>query len=244
MPVEPNAPKMAAMTPILFLSGAGLPAWIWDDVRAHMPEHPDTVVGRYPRAGHASLADYADAVAAQISAPTFAVVAHSVGGVVATSLLSRHPGRVTAILGVAAVVPRPGRSFVSSMPFPTRLVLGAVLKVAGTKPPAKAIRALAHGLPDNVADRIVADFDPESIGLYRDPTPARDLPAARAYIRGTADNEISPAVQQASADALQATWTEELPTGHLPMLQEPARVGQSLRRLLAAIDPSTSTPAP
>ena len=160
-------------------------------MRTHLPDHPDTVVARYPREEHASLADYADAVAAQISAPTFALVAHSVGGVVATSLLSRHPGRVTAILGIAAVVPRPGRSFVGSMPFPTRLVLGAVLKIAGTRPPAKAIRALTHGLPDTVADQILADFDPEPIRLYRDPTPARDLPAARAYLRGTADNEIS-----------------------------------------------------
>jgi pimeloyl-ACP methyl ester carboxylesterase len=146
---------------------------------------------------------------------------------------------VTAILGIAAVVPRPGRSFVSSMPFATRLVLGAVLKAAGTKPPDKAVRALAHGLPGHVTDQIVTDFEPEAIRLYRDPTPARDLPAARAYVRGTADNEISPAVQRASARTLQASWIEEMPTGHLPMLQEPARVSRSVRRLLATINTTT-----
>jgi pimeloyl-ACP methyl ester carboxylesterase len=221
--------------PVLFLSGAGLPAWIWDDVRAGLPEHHTTVVARYPRHTGASLADYADAAAAQISAPAFAVVAHSAGGVVATSLLSRHPGRVTAILGVAAVVPRPGRSFVSSMPFPTRLVLGAVLRAAGSRPPAKAVRNLARGLPEAVADRIVADFDPEPVRLFRDSTPARDLPAARAYLRGSEDEEISAAVLRASAQTLQATWTQELPTGHLPMLQEPVRVGQAVQRLLAGV---------
>ena len=80
--------------------------------------------------------------------------------------------------------------------------------------------------------------------LYRDPTPARDLPAARAYLRGTADNEISPAVQRASAASLQATWTEHLPTGHLPMLQEPAQVSQGIHKLLAAINPHPTTPVP
>ena len=233
----------AAATPVLFLSGAGLPAWIWDDVRADLPG-PGSVVASYPRDAEASLADYADAAAAQISAPTFAVVAHSAGGVVATSLLSRHPGRVTAVLGIAAVVPRPGRSFINSMPFPTRLVLGAVLRAAGTRPPARAVRALARGLPDSVADRIVADFDPEPVRLFRDPAPERDLPAARAYLRGSQDKEISAAVQRASAATLRATWIEELPTGHLPMLQDPIGVSRAVQRLLASIDQPPPRPAP
>ena len=47
---------------------------------------------------------------------------------------------------------------------------------------------------------------------------------------GPADNEISPAVQRASAEALQASWTEDITTGHLPMLEEPARVSQRFAR--------------
>lgn len=230
----------AASTPVVFLGGAGLPAWTWDDVRAGLPEHTPTVVVRYPRThpggAAASLADYADAAAAQAPWPTFAVVAHSSGGVVATSLLSRHPGRVAGVLGIAAVIPRPGRSFVSTMPLPTRLVLGIVLRAAGTRPPAKAIRALAHGLPDAVADRLVADFDPESLRLYRDPAPACELPAARAYLRGSEDEELPATVQRSSAEVLQAAWGEELSTGHLPMLQDPAGVVRAVQKLLAAID--------
>ena len=234
MPAHP-APGTAGATPVLFLSGAGLPPWIWDGVREHLPANPDTAVARCPRDAAASLADHADAAAARMSSPTFAVVAHSIGGAVATSLLSRHPGRVTAVLGVAAVVPRPGRSFVSCMPWPTRLALRAVLRAAGTRPPAKAVRALARGLPEAVADRLVADFDPEPVRLYLDPTPPRDLPAVRAYVHGNQDREISAAVRRASATTLQAAWTEELRTGHLPMLQEPAAVGRAVQRLLANI---------
>lgn len=234
----PNSePVNAAATPVLFLSGAGLAAWIWDDLRADLPEGTSSVVARYPRGAQVSLAAYADAAAAQAPWSSFAVVAHSSGGVVATSLLSRHPGRVTGILGIAAVIPRPGRSFVGSMPLPTRLVLGVVMRAAGTRPPAKAIRALASGAPDAVADRIVADFDPESIRLYRDPSPAYDLPAARAYLRGSDDKQLPVAVQRASAKALQATWTEELPTGHLPMLQDHAGVSRAVHRLLAEVSP-------
>lgn len=221
--------------PVLFLSGAGLPDWIWDDVRAGMPAHPGSAVARYPRDPSASLADYADAAAAQMSSPTFAVVAHSVGGVVATSLLARHPGRVVGVLGVAAVVPRPDRSFVGSMPLPNRVVLGVVLRAAGTRPPATAIRTLASGLPETVADRIVADFDPEPVRLYLDRAPVRDLPPARAYLRGSEDRELPPAVLRASAETLQASRTDVLPTGHLPMLQQPAAVSRAVERLLSSL---------
>ncbi len=233
-----------ASTPVLFISGAGLPAWIWDDVRSALPDDVDTAVARRPHGAHASLADYADAAAAAAWWPTFAVVAHSSGGVVATELISRHPGRVTGILGISAVVPRPGCSFIGTMPFPSRFVLSTLLRLVGTKPPARVIRAgLASGLPDATAERIVTDFDPESLRLYRDLTSARDLPETRAYLATTEDNEVAAAIQRGSADALQAIWFDELATGHLPMLQDPIRVSQAVRRLLATIDgPGTAIP--
>jgi pimeloyl-ACP methyl ester carboxylesterase len=225
------------VVPVLFLGGAGLPGWIWDEVRADLPATTDSVVVRYPRGGDASLADYACAALEQAPWPSFAVVAHSVGGVVATELLARQSGRVAAILGVSAAVPRPGHSFVGAMPLPARWVLGAVLRTVGTRPPAKLIRTgLAGGLPDATADRIVADFDPESVRLYRDRTTARDLPAVRAYLHTTQDQEFTPEMQRGFAEALQVDWTEEVPTGHLPMLQDPAAVGHAVRRLLAALD--------
>ncbi|MEW2444511.1 alpha/beta fold hydrolase [Micromonospora marina] len=234
-----NAPKPTrrpAHVPVLFLSGAGLPAWIWDDVRADLPAGTNTAVARYPRETHASLGEYADAVAAQVPWSSFAVVAHSIGGVVATELMARHPGRVAGILGVSALIPQPGHSFVRSMPFPARLFLGAMLRFGGTRPPAKAIRTgLAGGLPPAVADRIVADFDPESVRLYRDPAPARQLPAARAYLFTRNDKEFTAAIQRQSAETLEATTTEELPTGHLPMIEDPAAVSHAVQKLLATI---------
>jgi pimeloyl-ACP methyl ester carboxylesterase len=226
----------------LFISGAGLPTWIWDGVRTALPHDVDTAVARRPHGTHASLADYADAAAAAGPWPTFAVVAHSSGGVVASELMSRHPGRVTGILGISAVVPRAGRSFIDTMPFPSRFVLSTVLRLLGTKPPARVIRTrLASGLPDATAKRIVTDFDPESLRLYRDPTSPRDLPETRGYLATTQDNEVTAPIQRTSADALQAMWCDKLATGHLPMLQDPVQVSQAVRRLLATIDGPAAT---
>lgn len=231
-----SEPLDAISNRVLFLSGAGLPAWIWDEVRAALPDDVETAVAGRPHSAHASLADYADAAAAETTWPAFAIVAHSSGGVVAAELLARHPARVAGVLGVSAVVPLPGRSFVGTMPLPARLLLSVVIRLVGTRPPAKVIRAgLASGLPGATADRIVADFDPESVRLYRDPTSVRDLPEVRAYVHTTEDKEISTAVQRGSAEALRATWTEELSTGHLPMLQDPPAVSQAVGRLLAQI---------
>lgn len=234
---NPSEPVAASGTPVLFLGGAGLPTWIWDDVRAALPRGVGTVVAERSPGDRASLADYADAAVAAAPWPAFAVVAHSSGGVVAAELTARHPDRVTGILGVSAVVPRPGGSFVSAMPLPARLMLGVMLRVAGTRPPAKVIRAgLASGLSEALADRIVADFTPESVRLYRDGTSAPQLPAIRAYLHTTEDRELPAAVQRRSAEALGTAWTDELPTGHLPMLEDPLAVSKAVERLRAQID--------
>jgi pimeloyl-ACP methyl ester carboxylesterase len=226
-----------AHTPVLFLSGAGLPPWIWDDVRAALPTTTPSSVAGYPRERTASLADCARQVAESAPWPEFTAVAHSLGGVVAAEVIGRHPGRVTGLLGVAAVVPGAGRSFVRSLPFPTGVVVGTVIRVAGTRPPEKAIRALAAGLAGATADRIVADFSPESARLYLDPAGPRVLPQHRGYLSTSRDRELSPSVQQASADRLDATWTRTLATGHLPMLEDPAAVSAAVRDFLAASPP-------
>src|SRR5687768_782997 len=134
---------------VVFLSGAGLPTWIWDDVRARVPDRP-TYVGPRPPGEHASLADHAKAALDAAETDRFVIVAHSAGGMVAAEILGQQPGRVAGLLGVSCVVPAPGASFVGSMPFPNRVVLGLVMRMVGTKPPEKALRAQAAGLPEAV----------------------------------------------------------------------------------------------
>lgn len=220
-------------TPVLFLSGAGLPDWAWDDVGAQLSGTPCEVAAR-PADSRATLADHADAAAARAPWPTFAVVAHSIGGAVAAELLARHPHRVAAVLGVAAVVPPAGRSFVGCSPLPQRLVLGAVVRAFGTRPPERAIRATADGLPTAVGDRLVADFAPESRRLYLDDVSPWQSPLVTGYLRTTCDREVPTRLQDRSAAVLGAQWTDDAATGHLPMLQAPDAVSAAVRRLLAA----------
>jgi pimeloyl-ACP methyl ester carboxylesterase len=206
--------------PLLFLSGAGLPAWVWDDVRRRLPV--ESRVADHPR-GRAGLADHAEAAReAAADWPAYGVVAHSIGGVVAAALVARDANRVHAITAVWGIVPRPGASFVASLPMPKCLTIGAIIRFVGTKPPDSTIRSgLCHGLPDAVAERVVADFTAESRGLYLDAAPARRWPRVVAYVATTEDTDFPLDLQRRYAVELGATPTT-LPTGHLAMLQDPA----------------------
>jgi pimeloyl-ACP methyl ester carboxylesterase len=53
-------------------------------------------------------------------------------------------------------------------------------------------------------------------------------------VHTSADREISPAAQQASARRLDAGWTRTLPTGHLPMLEAPVLLAGAVGDFLAA----------
>lgn len=215
---------------LVFLSGAGLPGWIWDEVRDGLEE---SVVPVYPRDPAAALTEYADTVLAQVSATRFILVAHSAGGVVAQAVTASAPDRVVGVLGVSAVWPGAGRSFAAALPLPQRWLLPAILRLAGTRPPEKQIRSgLARGLPEAVVDRLVGEFSPEARRLFLDAAPEAVLPAHRGYVHTTADREIPVAVQRRSAAALGGDFERELATGHLPMVEDPAGLRQAIKEFV------------
>ncbi|MEU4341531.1 alpha/beta hydrolase [Nocardia sp. NPDC023852] len=219
-------------TPILFLSGAGLPAWIWDDVRASLPV--ESVVAVYPKRGNATLHDYADTALAQAPDGPFTIVAHSIGGVVASEITAIAPERVDGLLGVAASVPAAGTSFLGALPAPQRFVVGLIMRFAGTRPPEKMIRSgLCAGLDDADIARIVSDFEPESQRLYRDGLSPRTLPTRSGYVMTTIDREFPLASQRKYAAELNPKFNREIPTGHLPMLQDSASLTRILQQFAA-----------
>ncbi|MEU9740342.1 alpha/beta hydrolase [Micromonospora chersina] len=228
--------------PIMFLSGAGLPAWIWDDVRRDLGDGQQTQVASRPQGGRARLGDYAQAVIDSAPPGGYVIVAHSAGGVIGAEVARLAPERVSAFLAISAMIPQPGGSFISAMPVPNRWVLSAAMRLAGTRPPASAIRrGLAHGLDDEVADRIIADFTPESPALYRDRTAHRSWSGWRGYLRTAKDHELPMALQQRCAQRLGAAWQRNLNTGHLPMLEDHQAVAAAITRFLDARPSHRST---
>ncbi|MGJ9373229.1 alpha/beta fold hydrolase [Nesterenkonia sp. CF4.4] len=223
-------------TPLLFLSGAGLPSWIWDEVRS-LVEAPTRVAPR-PDTG-TSVADYARAALEAAPAERFMLVAHSSGGVVAADLvLSAVPGRITGVLGIAAVVPREDACFVTSMPFLQRLVLPVVMRVVGTRPPESSIRkGLGAGLDEITTQRLVDDLSPEPREYFTscaaDPAALCALPA-RGYLLTTEDPEMPPTLQRRFAARLNPTETFDVPAGHLPMLSHPRVVAAAISSLSGA----------
>ncbi|MFE6862927.1 alpha/beta fold hydrolase [Nocardia sp. NPDC057668] len=224
---------LESSTPVLFLSGAGLPAWIWDAVRAELPV--SSVVAEHPRGGRASLREYAEAALAQAPEGSFVLVAHSAGGAVAGEIVAAAPDRVAGVLGVAASIPVPGGSFVSALPVPQRYVIGPIMRIAGTRPPEKAIRAgLGSGLGEDDLTRLVADFTPESQRLYRDRLSPHAFPERAGYVVTTADREFAPALQRRYAARLTPAAPRELATGHLPMLEDPKALTRVVTEFLAS----------
>lgn len=179
---------MGVTLPLLFLSGAGLPAWVWDVVRRRLPV--ESRVADHPR-GRAGSADHAEAArAAAADRPAYGVVAHSIGGVVAAALVARDANRVHAVTAVCGIVPRPDTSFVASLPMPKCLMMGAIVRFVGTKPPDSVIRSgLCHGLADVVAERVVADLRGVARALPRR-CPGAPLAQGETYVATTEDTEF------------------------------------------------------
>lgn len=201
---------------LLLVSGAGLPRWIWDEVVDGLPA---TVASR-PTSAAASLADHAREALASAPPGPLTVVAHSAGGVVAAALTELAPERISAVLAVSAVIPRPGRSFVGSMPFPNRLVLSTAMRLAGTRPPAGAIRkVLASGVDEATAARLVEEFAPESQRYYRDRVNPV-WPARRGYVTTTGDRELPASLQQQYVADLEPAYERRIGSGPVPMLEQ------------------------
>jgi pimeloyl-ACP methyl ester carboxylesterase len=219
---------------IVFLSGAGLPAWIWDDVGHILAGRHDVRVAARPGPGaDTRIRHYAEAAVASVPAGGFTIVAHSSGGVIGAEIVRLVPDRVSAFLAVSAVIPQPGGSFLAAIPAPKRWVVGTAIRIAGTRPPDSAIRrGLAHGIDADVADRLVADFTPESPRLYRDQTARRAWTGRRGYVVTTRDSQLSVAQQRRCAERLGASWRDDLDTGHLPMIENPEALARSIARFL------------
>jgi len=239
MAVDIASQHSKAEVGIVFIHGAGLKAGIWEKVSeglafpcllAEYPSREETSEARKSLA----LQDYAAHLVKQIAAwpvERVVLVAHSIGGVVALQVAEALKDRIAGLVGVGAVIPARGGSFLSALPWPQRTIMGMVLRMLGTKPPESAIRqGLCHDLPADKADEIVNGFVPEAVRVYKDRVGAAVPDVPRWYVKLELDRELSPALQDRMAANMGAQQVVHVPSGHLPMLSKPVE----LQRQLAA----------
>lgn len=222
---------------VLFISGAGLHLWIWDDTRAVLARTCDgaqtAVAARPAYSARVGLRDYALAAIDSAPAGRFTIVAHSSGGVVAAEVAQTLGDRVEAVLGVCAVIPRPGGSFLTAHPAPQRWALGAAIRVFGTRPPVSVLRrGVTAGLEHAVAERVAAEFAAESPGLYRDRISGGTWNGATGYVSTAADREVPRRRQRVFASRLAPRWERTLDTGHLPMIGDPQALANAVGSFL------------
>lgn len=122
------------------------------------------------------------------------------------------------------------------MPFPNRLILSIALKVAGTRPPDKAIRSsYASHLNSVTTQRILGDFTTESRGLFTDVVVQPVFPNHRGYVHTSDDNEIPAKLQRKFAQRLAPVHEYDMSTGHLPMLQDAQGLAATIQSFSAAV---------
>jgi pimeloyl-ACP methyl ester carboxylesterase len=226
---------------LVFIHGAGMGGWIWEAMAPGLeaPHLFTDFPGRESGTKGLRLDDYVRHLRDQVDrfrSDRLAIVAHSLGGVVALQLAEELQGRIAGLIGVGAAVPREGGSFVSSLPPAKRALTRVVMRIAGTRPPEAAIRrGLCNDLPAEAADEVVRRFVPESRALYFERTgaPVPDVP--RMYVRLTDDREFAVPLQRAMASNLGAEAEREIASGHMAMLRKPDELTQVVNQFAAHV---------
>lgn len=225
---------MSAKTGFVFIAGAGLRSWAWADVVSQL-NFPSVAV-ELPKPLDAKdstlgMDDYVTAVvdqAKKLDAENVVIVAHSLGGVIGLRVAQELKDRVKGFVAVSAAIPQRGGSFVSALPFPQKLIMPLIIRMAGTKPADAAIRkGYCNDLSSELADRVVKSFQPEAPRVYLEPGAEVLEGIAKLYVVTSNDNEFPVALQQTMRHNLGAEEVT-ISAGHLPMLGKPKELAAVL----------------
>ncbi|MGO4546108.1 alpha/beta fold hydrolase [Paenibacillus sp. 2TAB23] len=226
----------------IFIHGAGLNSGIWSKTVESLG-YPYLLVdypnrsSRHEAGNKLTLADYTAYMHEQIKQwgiKRFIIVAHSLGGVLALRLAEEFKERIAGFIAIGAIIPSKGNSFLSTLPMPNRILMGALLRMFGTKPPRSAIRAgICHDLTEEQATELIDGFIPESLRVYLDRSDAVVPSVKKLYVKLSNDRELSPALQNKMIANLDPHAVLSMNTGHLPMLGNPARLRELLQSFMS-----------
>lgn len=217
---------------VALLGEAGLPYWAWDEVRGRLAERSYVVdyLG-----GDASMRRHAQAVLDGSGNARLILVAHGLGGVLATHIAARAPARVAGIIGIAAYVPPAGRSVLDTLSRPAaarqRIGLALADTTLGRR---RAMRELTAQLGTALATRMTQDEPGRTTGrFWSDAAGAVPAGIPAGYVLTADDPRLSPARQERYASTLGAAFRREVPGGHYPMLDRPGELSAHLTEFIA-----------
>ncbi len=179
---------------IVFIYGAGLASFIWDDLKPLIKNPVLTI--EFPNRGvddktnvNLTFNDYKKSAIEQIEKwdiENFVIVTHSIGGCVGLSLIDYFSEKVTGLVGISSAVPINGNSYISCLPFPQSLLMPLMLNLFGTKPPQKTIeQMLCNDLTTEQTSELIKRFTPEAKLLYTTKVNYKNLDTKTLYIKLT-----------------------------------------------------------
>ncbi|MEX0686701.1 MAG: alpha/beta hydrolase [Balneolales bacterium] len=221
---------------IVFLGGAGLKPWIWEntipylDFQIQLVDYPGQVNGTL------TIDDYYDAILQQIGTSKnqkIILVAHSIGGIFCNKLAEHLKDRLLGIVAIAAILPEKGETFLSSFPWIQRMITRFIITMFGTTPPDTQIKkGLCNDLPEEVTAKVISRFKAESPLLYTGII-SESIPDCRSlYIILKNDKSIPVNIQLKAAQRLKNTKIDYLDSGHLPMLSQPEQVAKMINSFI------------
>ena len=234
--------KKTTQSPIgfVFLHGAGLGAWIWDDLIKKL-EYPYLTIDLPGRGKHIdiptkglSLNKYVESVLSdidQFSPEKLIIVTHSISGNIGLEVTRLLQNRICGFIAISASIPSPNGSYISSLPFITNMFLRLMFKLTGTRPPESAIRnGLCNDLNEKQTLEVINNFVPESEKLYTDKLKTKSISVNSLYVRLKKDKAFSETIQNRMIANLYAKQIVDIDSGHLPMLSTPDELAHILNR--------------
>jgi pimeloyl-ACP methyl ester carboxylesterase len=227
------------LTTFVLVHGAWHGAWCWHRVvplleraghRVLTPELPGHGRDRTP-VREVSLAGYADAVGRALAGEPEPVVlvGHSLAGMVITQAAANSPGRVRALVYLAAFLPDDGQSLTGLAEGDTESLLTPASRVdvaAGTVSidPAGLVPALYADCPEEDVALARSVVRPEPLAPLSEPVrlgAARPAATPRIYIECLHDRALPLPRQRLMQAARPCARVHGLPSGHSPFFSVP-----------------------
>ena len=226
---------------VIFIHGAGLGKFIWNEIEPKL--NYSSLMIEFPNRNFDDQANsklsFEEYVIKAISdvenfeKEKLIIVTHSIGGLIGLRISEHFKHKINGFVGIGSAIPKNGNSFISCLPFPQKLIVPLIMKIAGTIPPKSAIeKGLCNDLNPNQTKTVVENFTAESKYLYTENSKAKIPETKKLYVALNNDKEFAITIQKKMAENLNCENIIILESGHLPMISMPEKLSQVLNEFI------------